>query len=110
MTSVLSPSSEVKLRDLTEYGALIEGPSLPEGTQFQIEYRGQTIYGFVVWTEHDRFGARFPFALCEGPLHERLEQARIEHEIHRRGGHAASANTIGAPSRPLPTFGRRGLN
>ncbi len=109
MTSVLTSASEAKLRDLTEYGALIEGPSLPKGTRFQIEYRGQTIYGFVVWAEHDRFGARFPFALCEGPLLQRLEQARLEHEMRKHGDHAPSIMAA-AHSRPLPGFGRRGLN
>jgi len=107
IVSVLE-SGEATLRDLTEYGALIEGFDLPKGTQFQIEYQGQTVYGFVIWTERDRFGARFPFTLCEGPLHSRLQQARLEHET-RQHGRAPFASMVGV-SRGLPQFGRRGLN
>lgn len=106
ITSVLE-SCEATLRDLTEYGALIEGTSLPKGSQFQIEYEGQTIFGFVIWSEPDRFGARFPFTLCEGPLHERLEQARMEYETRQ---HSMSGGAIMSMGRPFAGFGRRGLN
>lgn len=109
MTSVLAPAGEVRLRDLTEEGALIEGASLPQGTQFQIEYRGQTIYGNVIWAEHDRFGARFIFALSEGPLHERLEMARVHHHLRCTGKHAPMAGAKSALRAPAP-FGRRGTN
>lgn len=107
ITSVLT-SGTATLGNLTEYGALIEGMSLPKGTQFQIEYRGQTIYGFVVWSEPDRFGARFPFTLHDGPLHNELEQARMRHEMRQHD--VTGGSFIGAPYRPLPQFGRRGLN
>jgi len=106
ITSVLD-SGEATLRDLTEYGALIEGLSLPKGSQFQIEYRGQTIFGFVIWSEPDRFGARFPFTLCEGPLHKRLEQARMEYETRQHGMNGGAIMSMG---RPFAGFGRRGLN
>jgi len=106
ITSVLD-SGEATLRDLTEYGALIEGISLPKGSQFQIEFEGQTIFGFVIWNEPDRFGARFPFTLCEGPLHERLEQARMEYETRQ---HSMSGSAIMSMGRPFAGFGRRGLN
>jgi hypothetical protein len=107
IVSVLE-TAEGTLRDLTEYGALIEGFSLPKGTQFQIEYQGQTVYGFVIWAEPDRFGARFPFTLCEGPLYSRLQQARLEHET-RQHGRPPFASMVGV-SRGLPQFGRRGLS
>lgn len=107
ITTVLT-ANEATLGNLTEYGALIDGMTLPKGTQFQIEYQGQTVYGFVVWAEADRFGARFPFALHEGPLHARLVQARLEHEM-RQHGISSGAMAMGA-HRPLPQFGRRGLN
>ncbi|MEZ5711915.1 MAG: PilZ domain-containing protein [Sphingobium sp.] len=105
ITSVLD-SGEAVLRDMTEYGALIEGLSLPKGMQFQIEYNGQTVFGFVVWSEYDRFGARFPFTLCEGPLHDRLQQARVEHGLHGAAGH----HMFMGAKRPVANFGRRGLN
>lgn len=107
IVSVLE-TAEATLRDLTEYGALIEGCTLPKGTQFQIEYLGQTVYGFVIWTEADRFGARFPFTLCEGPLYSRLQQARLEHET-RQHGRTPFASMVGV-TRALPQFGRRGVN
>lgn len=106
ISSVLT-SGEATLRNLTEYGAMIEGLALPKGTQFQIEYEEQTVYGFVVWTEPDRFGARFPFPLFEGPLHNRLEHARMRHEMHRQGVPATHMATTPGVFRPLPQFGRR---
>lgn len=109
VTSVLTPAAEARLRDLTEQGALIEGTPPPKGTQFQIEYRGQTLYGVVIWAEHDRFGARFPFPLHEGPLYRELERARIQHEIQMRGEHATAPVTA-LPARQAHGFGRRGLN
>lgn len=106
ISSVLT-SSDATLRNLTEYGALIEGTSLPKGTQFQIDYEEQTVFGFVVWTEPDRFGARFPFPLYEGPLHNRLEHARIRHEMHRQGVPTAGTTPMPGVFRSLPQFGRR---
>lgn len=106
ISSVLT-SGEATLRNLTEYGAMIEGQALPKGTQFQIEYGGQTVYGFVVWTEPDRFGARFPFPLFEGPLHNRLEHARMRHEMQRQGVPTTHMATMPGTFRPLPQFGRR---
>jgi len=107
ITSVLS-SGEATLGNLTEYGALIEGMSLPKGTQFQIEYRGQTVYGFVVWAEADRFGARFPFTLHEGPLHSELEHARMRNEMQQHG--FTNGSVVSGGHRSLPQFGRRGLH
>ena len=106
LTSVLTAADDALLSDLTEHGALIVGASLPPGAQFQIDYAGQTVYGVAVWSEHDRFGARFPFELHDGPLFDRLEQARMEHEVRQR--------VLAAPSVPPPRdpagFGRRGLH
>ncbi len=107
ITSVLA-SGEATLRDLTEYGAMIEGMTLPKGMQFQIEYRGQTVFGFVIWAESDRFGARFPFTLHEGPLHDALEQARIAHDMDQRG--IPGGSMLAGIRRPAHGFGRRGLN
>ena len=107
LSSVLE-SGEAVLSDLTEYGALVEGASLPKGTQVQIEYQGQTVYAFVVWTETDRFGVRFPFSLCEGSLHDRLEQARMEHEIRQSG--VSGPSMLAGGRRAFSGFGRRGIN
>lgn len=107
ITSVLE-AGEAHLRDLTEYGALIEGMTLPKGTQFQIEYQDQTVFGFVIWSEVDRFGARFPYTLHDGPLYARLEQARAIYE----GRHQAFAPVpvASTPKRPFAGFGRRGID
>lgn len=112
VTSVLTAADEATLSNLTEQGAMITGASLPAGTHIHIEYEGQTLFGIVVWCEHDRFGARFPFHLCEGPLHDRLEQARMEHEMRCKGFDASPvAHSGGTPApRPFAGFGRRGLN
>jgi len=109
VTSVLTSPAEARLRDLTEHGALIEGAPLARGAQFQIEYRGQTLYGVVIWAEHDRFGARFPFPLSEGPLHRELEHARLRHEMQARGGHPHAPVTA-LPAQQAHGFGRRGLH
>lgn len=101
ITSVLASPAEAAIVNLTEQGGLIVGISLPRGTPFQIEYAGQVVYGIVMWAEQDRFGARFPLGLHDGPLHDRLQQARVQ-------------QSIGAPhgltTRPATGFGRRGLN
>lgn len=104
ITTVLA-SAEAEIIDLTEYGALIAGPAPRKGTQFQIEYQGQTVFGFVIWEEGDRFGARFPFELHDGPLYRTLEQARIAHRA------SDGLSSVGLPSlRAFPGFGRRTMN
>lgn len=105
------------IRNLTEHGALIEGISLPKGMQFQIEYEGQVLFGCVAWAEDDRFGARFPFVLDDGPLYTRLQQAVLDHEVRVRD-ESAPRRPVVAPAprpalatirRPAAAFGRRGL-
>ena len=87
--------------DLTAEGAHIIGPSLPERTQCQIEYEGQTVYGTVMWSDPSRIGVRFPFELVEGPLYDAL--------ISAQPGVLPGVT----PLRPRPArggdFGRRGL-
>lgn len=107
------------ITNLTEHGALIEGMSLPKGMQFQIEYAGQVLFGVVAWAENDRFGARFPFVLNDGPLYTRLQQAVLDHEMHERRERKAivaemPTETVFRPAlatmrRPAAGFGRRGL-
>lgn len=116
--SVLT-SGEAIIRNLTEHGALIEGLSLTQGAQFQIEYEGQILYGIVAWAENDRFGARFPFVLNDGPLYSRLQQAVLDNEMRER--HERKAIAVEMPQeaayrpalvamrRPAAGFGRRGL-
>ncbi|MDQ4418915.1 hypothetical protein OOT33_00440 [Sphingobium sp. DEHP117] len=120
ISSVLVTSDAV-LRNLTEHGALIDGISLAPGAHFQIEYEGQILFGIVAWAEDDRIGARFPFALEDGPLYTRLQQAVLDHEVRQKSG---AANNLIAPMptahlpartplnpmrRPVAGFGRRGL-
>lgn len=108
ITTVLD-TFEGSIVDLTEDGALITECSLPEGTRFQIEYMGETIYAQCRWAEVDRMGVRFIFALEDGPLHQRLVMARSSQHA---GSHADDAFHI-SQSRTfmrLPTsnaFGRR---
>lgn len=108
ITTVLE-TSDAEIVDLTEYGALISGPAPRKGSQFQIDYEGQTVFGFVIWEEGDRFGARFPFTLHDGPLFRRLEQARITHQA---SDGIATGNGWASPliARPITGFGRRNLN
>ena len=75
VTTVLE-SFDVSLVDLSEGGALVTGCAVPEGTRFQIEYMGQTLYAQCRWSEIDRMGIKFLFPLVDGPLHERLQVAR----------------------------------
>ena len=103
ITTVLD-SFEATIIDLTEYGALIAGPAPRKGTQFQIDYQGQTLFGFVIWAEIDRFGARFPFNLHDGPLYRALEQARIGHTA--TDGLTTSTWSPAVTAR-IPGFGRR---
>ncbi len=107
------------ISNLTEHGALIEGMSLPKGMQFQIEYEGQILFGIVAWAEDDRFGARFPFVLHDGPLYTRLQQAVLDHEMRERREKRAMAGDMPMEPgfrpalvtlrRPAAGFGRRGL-
>jgi hypothetical protein len=104
VTTVLD-SFDASILDLTEYGALIAGPAPRKGTQFQIDYEGQTVFGFVIWAEVDRFGARFPFVLHDGPLHRRLEQARMQTQIS--GEHLNGDLFALSSRRAMSSFGRR---
>jgi hypothetical protein len=97
ITTVLD-SFEASVGDLTEDGALVTGCSLPEGTRFQIEYMGETIYAQCRWREVDRMGVRFIFTLSEGALYECLMIARAS----QFPGEFGAAN-FGTPSR---AFGR----
>lgn len=116
--SVLT-SGEALIRNLTEHGALIEGLSLSKGAQFQIEYEGQILFGIVRWAEDDRFGAYFPFALQDGPLYTRLQQAVIESDLRERRERKTMAPdapmeqvfrpALATMRRPAAGFGRRGL-
>jgi len=113
ITSVLASPAEASLANLTEQGALVTGTSLPKGTPFQIEYAGQIVYATVMWEEEDRFGARFPLELHDGPLHDRLMQARAEQTVpasrpvpyRESGAFAPSSRSV----RPAGGFGRRGI-
>lgn len=113
ITSVLSSPTEASLANLTEQGALIVGTTLPKGSPFQIEYAGQVVYATVMWAEEDRFGARFPLELRDGPLHDRLTQARME--LEARSARPLPLRDSGASAplsravRPAGGFGRRGI-
>ncbi len=105
--SALSSPVDATLANLTEQGAMIVGTTLPKGTPFQMEYMGQIIYGTVMWAEEDRFGARFPMELRDGPLHDRLEHVRA-----KQGAQHIPATGISAFStltRRIGGFGRRGI-
>lgn len=97
LTTVLE-SMEATLVDLTEHGAQVTGASLPEGTRFQIDYQGHSVFAMVQWSEIDRMGVRFPFEMRDGPLHAALEQAK-------------AMNAMPVPLRGVPAprfgFGRR---
>ncbi len=75
ITTVLE-AHEASIVDLTENGAQVTGCTVPEGTRFQIEYMGQTLFAQCRWAEIDRMGIKFLFPLNEGPLYERLMVAR----------------------------------
>ncbi|MBB3926215.1 hypothetical protein GGR43_001932 [Sphingobium jiangsuense] len=113
ITSVLSSPAEASLANLTEQGALIIGTTLPKGSPFQIEYAGQVVYATVMWAEEDRFGARFPLELHDGPLHDRLAQARAEQQAPAaappRRREAGIPSPLARPLRPAGGFGRRGI-
>lgn len=75
LTTVLD-TTDARIVDLSEDGALIVGASFSEGAKFQIGYRDQIVYAQCRWSEIDRLGASFPFGLHDGPLYDRLLQAR----------------------------------
>lgn len=75
LTTVLD-SMEARVIDLNERGAQIQGVGLAAGTKFQIAYQDQIVYAQCRWSEIDRMGVMFPFGLHDGPLHDRLLQAR----------------------------------
>lgn len=75
LTTVLD-SIDARVIDLSEEGAQIRGAGLAAGTKFQIAYGDQTVYAQCRWSEVDRMGVMFPFGLHDGPLYERLVQAR----------------------------------
>jgi hypothetical protein len=69
-------SFDAQIADLSEGGALVIGGSLPARARCEVHYGGQIIFATVMWSEPDRMGLRFPFELCDGPLHQRLAIAR----------------------------------
>jgi len=99
ITTVLD-AFEATLVDMTEEGALLSGCSLIEGTRFQIDYMGETVYAQSVWREVDRTGVRFIFRLNDGPLYQRLT-------IARAGQLAGSTGFTGAGAATPRGFGRR---
>ncbi len=116
ITTVLD-ANDASIVDLTEGGAQVAGYSVAEGTRFQIEYMGQTLYAQCRWAEIDRMGVKFLFPLTDGPLYERLMVARASHLYGDAatgtsiamaplgGGHAApGARMFG---RAVGSFGRR---
>ncbi|MCI4591386.1 PilZ domain-containing protein [Sphingobium sp. BYY-5] len=75
VTTVLD-SLEGRIIDLSEGGAQILGCTLPTRSKCQLDLDGHIVFGTVQWSEEDRIGIRFPYDLTDGPLYERLEQAR----------------------------------
>jgi hypothetical protein len=108
ITTVLA-SFEASIVDLTEDGALVTGCSLTEGTRFQIEYMGETIYAQCRWAEVDRMGIRFIFSLNSGALHERLTIERASQFAGEVGGDPFYAAQPRAFARMQATggFGKR---
>lgn len=92
-------SFDATIADLSEGGALITGASLPARARCEIHYADQILYGFVMWSEIDRIGVRFPYELRDGPLHQLLTVA-LSHPASR---------ALGELARGLGGFGRRGL-
>lgn len=110
VTAVLE-SGTGSIVDLSEHGMQVRGCTLPKGTQFQAEFEGQTVFGVVAWSEFDRFGARMPFPLHDGPLYDQLKQARMQHEMGRTL-QSADMDHLTAPGMPglrasAGGFGRR---
>lgn len=100
VTTVLD-SLEGSIVDLSEGGAQVVGCSLPPRSQCQIDLDGHVVFGTVQWSEHDRMGIRFPYLLADGPLFERLEQARAARRAPVPVQPRASAASFGGG------FGRR---
>ena len=71
---------DAQIADLSEGGALVIGGSLPAKARCEVHYGGQIVFATVMWSEADRMGLRFPFDLCDGPLHQRLVIARSHHQ------------------------------
>lgn len=88
--------------DLSPGGARIDGFSLPVRSRCEIHYRGETIYGTVMWAERDRMGVRFPYELTHGALFDTLESARGIAQVSMPGQMFLARNPAG--------FGRRGLS
>lgn len=109
VTSVLE-AREASITNLTEHGAQVSDISLPVGTRFQIDFQGQTVFAVVAWSEIDRVGARFLFSLTDGPLHDRLMQARMSEEVantHGQDGWVPNASKLATYRQPSAGFGRR---
>lgn len=118
LTTVLD-SMEARIIDLSEHGAQIVGAAMPKGGKFQIEYRGQTVYAQCMWSEIDRMGVRFPFAMTDGPLHDALlmampsQQYSPDANVLPAGGFMPppSGMASGSARHPAPvSFGRRTLS
>jgi PilZ domain len=92
-------SFDAVIADLSEGGALVVGGSLPAKSRCEVHYGGQITFATVMWSEPDRMGLRFPFELCDGPLHQRLAIARSHYQPRVMPG----------SSRGPGGFGRRGL-
>ena len=88
---------DIVITDLSAGGAMVSGIGYPVRSRCQIEYRGQTVYAIVMWSEEDRMGVHFPYDLNDGPLFDAMQAAhgaRDAHDWHARPAVAA--------------FGRRG--
>ena len=72
---------------------------MPAKARCEIHYGGQILFATVMWSEADRMGLRFPYALNDGPLHQRLVIARSHHQPRIMPG------SVRGPG----GFGRRGL-
>ena len=90
---------DAQIADLSEGGALVMGGSLPAKARCEVHYGGQIVFATVMWSEADRMGLRFPFDLCDGPLHQRLVIARSHY----------APRQLGALVRGTTGFGRRKL-
>jgi hypothetical protein len=100
ITTVLD-STPATIVDLTEDGALVMGATMPTGAQIMLDVNGYSVFGKVIWSEVDRIGIRFPFALCDGPLHDALEVARATRGLPPLPRQVAAARG---------SFGRRSFN
>jgi hypothetical protein len=116
LTTVLD-SIEGRVIDLSEQGAQIQGAGFAAGTKFQIAYEDQIVYAQCRWSEIDRIGAMFAFGLHDGPLYERLIQARAMKGSAASPHHAQGYGTLADDASGLHLirtagrsgFGRRAL-